>query len=323
VLRGLGLILSAALAAGFAGLGVVLAPTTVVLAFCLALAAGPLGFVVTTNRTRPSATESPTAEPAAGSVSDPSVSDPSVSDPSVSDPSGSGPSVWRAGRQRRAVAVGSAAAVAVAVATLTVAGMVAVLGAATGPLLLLIAAVLAPWGWSRLRPHADRYWTGRVAVGSGCLVEPNVSTGPRPLVSVLASLSTAALCREWQRSYLALRAAPDQATRDAIIELRTLPRRTAPPRPRGPDPLARRRLPARGQQPAPPPHRAGDHPRHTAAAQRGRTLRPTTTRPARANRAASGQSRGTRGTPTTDSAIGPPPTSAHPALRVARCPTAR
>jgi len=219
VLRSLGLILSAALAAGFAGLGVVLAPTTVGLALCLALAAGPLGFVVTTNRTRPSATESPTAEPAAGSRV-PSVSDPSVSDPSVSGPSGSGPSVWRAGRQRRVVQVGSAAAVAVAVATLTVAGMVAVLGAATGPLLLLIAAVLAPWGWSRLRPHADRYWTGRVAVGSGCLVEPNVSTGPRPLVSVLASLSTAALCREWQRSYLALRAAPDQATRDAIIELR-------------------------------------------------------------------------------------------------------
>ncbi len=91
---------------------------------------------------------------------------------------------------RRGVRLGLGAAVAIAAATLGLAGMGAVLGAATGPVLLLAAGGATPWFWTRLRPRIDRYVVGRTAVGRECPVEPNLATGPPPLVSALEVVSS-------------------------------------------------------------------------------------------------------------------------------------
>jgi len=201
MIRRLGLILGIVVAAGFAGLGVVLAPGTVLGAVFLAALAAVAGYALVIGRTRPATTDPSTGEPATGGVPAADVVHPNQG-------------------HRRGVRVGVGAAVAIAAATLGLAGMGAVLGAATGPVLLLAAGGATPWFWTRLRPRIDRYVVGRTAVGRECPVEPNLATGPPPLVSALDSLSTPALCAEWQRSYHALRDAPDDVAHHHVSELR-------------------------------------------------------------------------------------------------------
>ena len=176
-----------AVGAGFAGLGALLAPQVVPLAGCLAAVAGMAGYALIHGGTPATA---PGAAIGAGAVVAGHV-----------DPAQAGTSPEQ---RRRGVLVGLTAGVVVAVATVALAGMLTVLGDATGPLLVLAAASTAPWGWSRLRPRAQRYWIGRIGIGADCPTEPSPGTGPRPLVQVLESLSTPALCTEWQRSYRAL-----------------------------------------------------------------------------------------------------------------------
>ncbi len=183
--------------AGFAGLGVVLAPPTVLMAAYLSALAGVIGFAVVTGHDE----RSPATPPTVGAPLPEAA-------PGLES-------------HRRRMRVGLLATAATAATTMTIAGMVAVLGgAATGPLLLLAAVCALPWAWSRWRPHADRFWTARVGVGTQCPVEPNLPTGDRPLVSVVESLSTPALCAEWERSYRVLRDAPDQAAHHHVTELR-------------------------------------------------------------------------------------------------------
>lgn len=120
---------------------------------------------------------------------------------------------------RRGVRAGLAGATGTATAVLMVAGLVVVAGPATAPLLLLAGFAAVPWGWARLRAHVDRHTLERRGSGHGP-VEPNPAPGPRRLVTVLDSLSTPALCAEWQRSLQVLTDATDQATRLEVTELR-------------------------------------------------------------------------------------------------------
>lgn len=183
VVRHVGLAVVAVVGTGFAGAGVMLVPQSVPGAMVLGSLAGTAGFalVVGQAETPPDGLQTPRP-------------------------------------RRRPARIGLIAAGAVTAAVLTLTGMVAVLGAATAPVLLLGVAAAAPWAWTRLAPRLlprpDPRSVGR------CPVEPSPAAGRWPLVTVLETLSTPALCRQWQRSYLVLTAATDPATREQVVALR-------------------------------------------------------------------------------------------------------
>lgn len=121
---------------------------------------------------------------------------------------------------RRGVRSGLVWAGGAAAAVPVVAGLVVLAGPATGPLLLLAGFAALPWVWARLRRRRERRALEHREHPPAAPVEANPAPGPRPLVRVLASLSTPALCAEWQRSFGVLTGATDQAGRDDVAELR-------------------------------------------------------------------------------------------------------
>ncbi len=114
---------------------------------------------------------------------------------------------------RSRVRLGAALGVAV------VAPVLVGLSPVAGPGVLVVCAGAAWWGWRGLgvTPGA---WSHRTRLVADAPVEPNIDLGPRPLVRALGSLSTRALCREWQRSFVVLRAATDGATGREVAALR-------------------------------------------------------------------------------------------------------
>lgn len=172
-------------------------------------------------------------------------------------PSGAGPA------HQRGVRTGLAAAGGAAVAVLVVAGLVVAAGPATGPVLLLTLFAATPWVWRRVQQWRRGRWSEHDA-SQPVRVEPNPAPGPRPLVRVLASLSTPALCAEWQRSLHMLTDATDPTARDGIAELRR----------RYLDELERRDPAAVARWLAADPRPAGTNPaRYLSAADRARERR--------------------------------------------------
>ena len=86
-------------------------------------------------------------------------------------------------------------------------GLVSLLGAAGGPVILFLALAGLPWSWRELR--RDRGGAPR-------------STPDRPvfLPVVAAEVPTAELCLAWRRSYLSLLDLPPGPARDRVVSLR-------------------------------------------------------------------------------------------------------
>lgn len=121
-------------------------------------------------------------------------------------------------RQRQAVITGRYTGALTVGAVLVIAGMGVMLGDATLPLLVVVALLLSPWGWMRLRSHLA--WPrARHALAHPDSVVPDVGSTPASSRQ-LVSLPIAALCSRWQASYHALHAATDHATREGIIAVR-------------------------------------------------------------------------------------------------------
>lgn len=114
-----------------------------------------------------------------------------------------------------------AGALAVAVC-LAVTGMVTVLGAASGPVILFLLLASAPCVWR------DRARLLRWISGTGQEPDRRRSAPDRhantpelvPVSPVLDTLSTPELCLAWRRSYLMLLDAPAHTTRHDIVTLR-------------------------------------------------------------------------------------------------------
>lgn len=180
----------------FAAVGLVAAPlpALVVATVTAAFAAGLVGFLAAVTRSEGDHSSWPGTGDPASDLAD--------------DPTG----------LRRAMMAGLAAA-GTAVPLLWALVGVAVLAGSAGALLAVTAG--AGWAAWACTPRTQHYWRHRRRHRhrlAPAPVEPDPAPGPRPLVHVLASLSTPALCAEWQRSFWALRDARD--ARDTAAQLR-------------------------------------------------------------------------------------------------------
>lgn len=108
--------------------------------------------------------------------------------------------------------------VAVLVGCLVVAGLAALLGSASGVVIVGLALVAAAWWWLRRdgTPHrgAD---VDEDAAASGAYEQ---LPGMRPPPGVAAGLSTEELCLAWQRSYFTLLDTPAGPARCHVVALR-------------------------------------------------------------------------------------------------------
>lgn len=113
--------------------------------------------------------------------------------------------------------IGHAAVLAGAATTaacLVLAGIGSILGAAAGPVILLLLLALAPWAW-RARPQLP----GR-AGADGRRAEPQPPSSAHGVRPDAGGLAAAELCRAWQQSYLALIDVPEGPVREGIATWR-------------------------------------------------------------------------------------------------------
>ncbi|MEC3980930.1 hypothetical protein [Amycolatopsis sp. H20-H5] len=105
---------------------------------------------------------------------------------------------------------------------LALAGMVAILGAATFPVVLLLSGLAAPWLWHQMKTGG---WLPRGRGPKKSLVDTPVSE-ESPVVAPesreITALTTAQLCFEWRHSYLALQRASDPRAWQRVVKSRQL-----------------------------------------------------------------------------------------------------
>jgi hypothetical protein len=100
---------------------------------------------------------------------------------------------------------------------LAVSGLVAILGAASVPVLLFIAVVAAVRSWRRL--HAIRSAESRAAPVAD-EPPPDLPADLRVCADNLGDFATDELCAAWRRSYTLLLRTSDKTARDKVVDLR-------------------------------------------------------------------------------------------------------
>jgi MFS family permease len=121
-----------------------------------------------------------------------------------------GPPPPRRGTVRRAAWAG----IATTVVCLALTGAGSILGAASGPVILLLLLAVALWAW-RARRQLTR---SSVAVADAVVPERSSAVSEPPPDA--DGLTTPELCRAWQRSYLALIDVPEGPVREDIAAWR-------------------------------------------------------------------------------------------------------
>jgi len=118
-------------------------------------------------------------------------------------------------------AAGVLAGLATTAACVVIVGLVALLDVVSGPVILLVLFVSAPWVRHRLR--RARRWRPGAAGARGDSRAARDQTVSVPVVVVKtppAAVPTPALCLAWRRSYLALVDTPSGPARDDVVRLR-------------------------------------------------------------------------------------------------------
>jgi hypothetical protein len=96
-------------------------------------------------------------------------------------------------------------------------GLVAMLGAASLPFLLLIAAAVAAWTWRRLRASRPAETVAGLVADEP---PPALPVDLQECVDNLDDFATDVLCAAWRRSYVLLLRTSDKTARDKIVDLR-------------------------------------------------------------------------------------------------------
>jgi len=104
--------------------------------------------------------------------------------------------------------LGMVAGVAAAALCAVIAGLVSLLGAASGSVILFLALAALPWAWRELRRR------------DGVSAPRSTPDRPTQVPVVVADVPTAELCLAWRRSYLALLDLPPGPARDCVVRLR-------------------------------------------------------------------------------------------------------
>lgn len=120
-------------------------------------------------------------------------------------------------------ALASRVGAAVGVVVLALGGLAVLLGGAAGPLILFGALSVTACSRSRARRALTRYrdrWGVRPVPATRVQEPVDVVTAPPHHGKPLVSFGTAALCATWHRTYHHLGEVRDEASRDALLDLR-------------------------------------------------------------------------------------------------------
>jgi hypothetical protein len=101
---------------------------------------------------------------------------------------------------------------------LALAGVVAVLGSASVPVLVLIAAGVAVWLWRRSR--APKEHPAETIAAPAAVEAPELPVDLQECVEHPDNFSTDILCAAWRKSYALLLRTSDKSARDKIVDLR-------------------------------------------------------------------------------------------------------
>jgi hypothetical protein len=99
-------------------------------------------------------------------------------------------------------------------------GMVAILGSASLPVLLVIVAGAGVWYWRRSRRRGE-HPAGKIAVPAAVEApNPELPSDLQECVDHPGEFATEALCAAWRKSYVLLLRTSDKRARDKIVDLR-------------------------------------------------------------------------------------------------------